>query len=217
MTDTSAKRTDTRRRWLSSALLTVLLALGLIVTTLAISTKISVERIFHTGTIDIEIGPEDSREGHAGEPGTAGDPIFPENAPIGKEGSNQFAEPGMKLSRHFYVHNVGSAAVYYKLYVDEVEGSELADVLNVTIAYKGSDTPLFSGKLSQLKEGVTIERSLPAEPAENALQWFTVTIRFPQDTDNAVQGKALTFRLCADATQFAHNGEDDKPPVFENE
>lgn len=216
MTDTSAKRTDTRRRWLSSALLTVLLALGLIVTTLAISTQISVERIFHTGTIDIEIGPEDSREGHAGEPGKVGAPIFPENAPIGKEGSNQFAEPGMKLSRNFYVHNVGSAAVYYKLYVDRVEGTELADVLNVTIAYKGSDTPLFSGKLSQLKEGVTIERSLPAEPAENALQWFTVTIRFPQDTDNAVQGKALTFRLCADATQSAHNGEDGNPPVFEN-
>ena len=142
---------------------------------------------------------------------------FRKMPPIGKEGSNQFAEPGMKLSRNFYVHNVGSAAVYYKLYVDEVEGLELADVLNVTIAYKGSDTPLFSGKLSQLKEGVTIERSLPAEPAENALQWFTVTIRFPQDTDNAVQGKALTFRLCADATQFAHNGEDGKPPVFENE
>ena len=57
MTDTSAKRTDTRRRWLSSALLTVLLVLGLIVTTLAISTKISVERIFRTGTIDIAIGP----------------------------------------------------------------------------------------------------------------------------------------------------------------
>ena len=122
----------------------------------------------------------------------------------------------MKLSRNFYVRNVGSAAVYYKLYVDEVEGSELADVLNVTIAYKGSDTPLFSGKLSQLKEGVTIERLLPAEPAENALQWFTVTIRFPQDTDNAVQGKALTFRLCADATQSANNGKNGDPLVFEN-
>lgn len=214
MTDTSAKRTDTRRRWLSSALLTVLLVLGLIVTTLAISTKISVERIFRTGTIDIEIGPEDLE--HAGEPGTAGDPIFPENAPIGKEGSNQFAEPGMKLSRNFYVRNVGSAAVYYKLYVDEVEGSELANVLNVTITYKDSDTPLFSGKLSQLEEGVTIERSLPAEPAGNALQWFTATIRFPQNEDNAVQGKVLTFRLCAGATQSAHNGKNGDPLVFEN-
>ena len=55
MTDTSAKRTDTRRRWLSSALLTVLLALGLIVTTLAISTKISVERNFTTGTVKLNL------------------------------------------------------------------------------------------------------------------------------------------------------------------
>ena len=55
MTDTSAKRTDTRRRWLSSALLTVLLALGLIVTTLAISTKISVDRNFTTGTVKMDL------------------------------------------------------------------------------------------------------------------------------------------------------------------
>ena len=212
MADTATKRTDTRRRWLSSALLTVLLALGLIVTTLAVSTQISVERIFHTGTIDIEIGPEDFRKDHAGEPGKAGDPIFPEGAPIGKETSNPFAEPGMKLSRDFYVRNVGSAAVYYKLYVDEVKGSELADILDVTITYKGSDTPLFSGKLSTLTKGVTIESELPA----GTLQWFTATICFPQDTDNAVQGKALTFRLCADATQSANNGKDGEPHVFEN-
>lgn len=216
MADTATKRTDTRRRWLSSALLTVLLALGLIVTTLAIGTQVSVERIFRTGTIDIEIGPEDFRKDHVGEPGKAGDPIFPEGAPIGKEGSNQFAEPGMKLSRNFYVRNVGSAPVYYKLYVDEVNGLELANVLDVEITYKGSDTPLFSGKLSQLTTGVAIKSELPAEPAENALQWFTATIRFPQDTGNTVQGQALTFRLCADATQVANNGGAGDSHVFEN-
>lgn len=37
MADTATKRTDTRRRWLSSALLTILLTLGLIVTSVAIT------------------------------------------------------------------------------------------------------------------------------------------------------------------------------------
>ena len=85
MTDTSAKRTDTRRRWLSSALLTVLLVLGLIVTTLAISTKISVERNFTTGTVKLNLnGSADAEDG--------------KGAPVITEDDKFFFEPGMTVN-----------------------------------------------------------------------------------------------------------------------
>ena len=57
MADTATKRSDTRRRWLSSALLTFLLTLGLIVTSVAITIS-SVEvpnNIFSTGQVKLNL------------------------------------------------------------------------------------------------------------------------------------------------------------------
>ena len=57
MADTATKRTDTRRRWLSSALLTILLTLGLIVTSVAITiSSVEVPRnIFTTGQVKLNL------------------------------------------------------------------------------------------------------------------------------------------------------------------
>ena len=84
MTDTSAKRTDTRRRWLSSALLTVLLALGLIVTTLAISTQISVERNFTIGTVKLDLN---------------GGAAVVDMTKTNQNNESNFSEPGFRIKR----------------------------------------------------------------------------------------------------------------------
>ena len=64
MADTATKRTDTRRRWLSSALLTFLLTLGLIVTSVAITIS-SVEvpnNIFSTGQVKLNLNNKQAVE-----------------------------------------------------------------------------------------------------------------------------------------------------------
>ena len=120
MTDTSAKRTDTRRRWLSSALLTVLLALGLIVTTLAISTQISVERNFTIGTVKLDLN--------------GGAAVVDMTNPDAEHANeSKFSEPGFRIKRDFYLKNIGSAAAYYKLYAgykDTPENNALANALD---------------------------------------------------------------------------------------
>ncbi len=193
MTDTSAKRTDTRRRWLSSALLTVLLALGLIVTTLAISTQISVERNFTTGRIKLDLNG-----------GVAVVDMTNPDAEHANE--SKFSEPGFKIKRDFYLKNIGSAAAYYKLYAgyeDTPENNALANALDVEITYKDTGVLLFSGKLSalNLSSAPVADSSLDAGDTV----WFTAVFRFSKDAGNDLQNKMLSFNLYARGTQVRNN------------
>ena len=103
MTDTSAKRTDTRRRWLSSALLTFLLTLGLIVTSVAITiSSVEVrENVFTTGTVKLDLN---------------GGAAVVDMTKTNQNNESNFSEPGFRIKRDFYLKNIGSAAAYYKLY-----------------------------------------------------------------------------------------------------
>lgn len=196
MTDTSAKRTDTRRRWLSSALLTVLLVLGLIVTTLAISTKISVERNFTTGTVKLNLnGSADAEDG--------------KGAPVITENDKFLFEPGMTVNKTFFLENRG-ADCWYKLYFNNVSG-DLASVLDITI--KDGDKLLCSGKMKDL---TFTNAPIAGELRAGSRLDLTISFYFPKDAGNTAQNGTLQFDLCADATQSAHNREDGKPPVFEN-
>ena len=193
MTDTSAKRTDTRRRWLSSALLTVLLALGLIVTTLAISTQISVERNFTTGRIKLDLNG-----------GVAVVDMTNPDAEHANE--SKFSEPVFKIKRDFYLKNIGSAAAYYKLYAgyeDTPENNALANALDVEITYKDTGVLLFSGKLSalNLSSAPVADSSLDAGDTV----WFTAVFRFSKDAGNDLQNKMLSFNLYARGTQVRNN------------
>ena len=193
MTDTSAKRTDTRRRWLSSALLTVLLALGLIVTTLAISTQISVERVFTTGTVKLDLNG-----------GVAVVDMANPDAEHANE--SKFSEPGFRIKRDFYLKNIGSAAAYYKLYAgyeDTPENNALANALDVEITYKDTGVLLFSGKLSalNLSSAPVADSSLDAGDTV----WFTAVFRFSKDAGNDLQNKMLSFNLYARGTQVKNN------------
>ena len=187
MTDTSAKRTDTRRRWLSSALLTVLLALGLIVTTLAISTQISVERNFTTGTVKLDLN---------------GGAAVVDMTKTNQNNESNFSEPGFRIKRDFYLKNIGSAAAYYKLYAgykDTPENNALANALDVEITYKDTGVLLFSGKLSalNLSSAPVADSSLDAGDTV----WFTAVFRFSKDAGNDLQNKMLSFNLYARGTQ----------------
>ena len=191
MTDTSAKRTDPRRRWLSSALLTVLLALGLIVTTLAISTKISVERNFTTGTVKLDLN---------------GGAAVVDMTKTNQNNESNFSEPGFRIKRDFYLKNIGSAAAYYKLYAgykDTPENNALANALDVEITYKDTGVLLFSGKLSalNLSSAPVADSSLDAGDTV----WFTAVFRFSKDAGNDLQNKMLSFDLYARGTQVRNN------------
>ena len=191
MTDTSAKRTDTRRRWLSSALLTVLLALGLIVNTLAISTKICVERNFTTGTVKLDLN---------------GGAAVVDLTKTNQNNESNFSEPGFRIKRDFYLKNIGSAAAYYKLYAgykDTPENNALANALDVEITYKDTGVLLFSGKLSalNLSSAPVADSSLDAGDTV----WFTAVFRFSKDAGNDLQNKMLSFDLYARGTQVRNN------------
>lgn len=193
MTDTSAKRTDTRRRWLSSALLTVLLALGLIVTTLAISTQISVERVFTTGTVKLDLNG-----------GVAVVDMTNPDAEHANE--SKFSEPGFRIKRDFYLKNIGSAAAYYKLYAgyeDTPENNALANALDVEITYKDTGVLLFSGKLSALNLSSAPVGDSSLDAGDTV--WFTAVFRFSKDAGNDLQNKMLSFNLYARGTQVKNN------------
>lgn len=191
MTDTSAKRTDTRRRWLSSALLTVLLALGLIVTTLAISTKISVERNFTTGTVKLDLN---------------GGAAVVDMTKTNQNNESNFSEPGFRIKRDFYLKNIGSAAAYYKLYAgneDTPENNALANALDVEITYKDTGVLLFSGKLSALNLSSAPVGDSSLDAGDTV--WFTAIFRFSKDAGNDLQNKMLSFNLYARGTQVRNN------------
>lgn len=191
MTDTSAKRTDTRRRWLSSALLTVLLALGLIVTTLAISTQISVERNFTTGTVKLDLN---------------GGAAVVDMTKTNQNNESNFSEPGFRIKRDFYLKNIGSAAAYYKLYAgyeDTPENNALANALDVEITYKDTGVLLFSGKLSALNLSSAPVGDSSLDAGDTV--WFTAVFRFSKDAGNDLQNKMLSFNLYARGTQVKNN------------
>ena len=191
MTDTSAKRTDTRRRWLSSALLTVLLVLGLIVTTLAISTQISVERNFTIGTVKLDLN---------------GGAAVVDMTKTNQNNESNFSEPGFRIKRDFYLKNIGSAAAYYKLYAgyeDTPENNALANALDVEITYKDTGVLLFSGKLSALNLSSAPVGDSSLDAGDTV--WFTAIFRFSKDAGNDLQNKMLSFDLYARGTQVRNN------------
>lgn len=193
MTDTSAKRTDTRRRWLSSALLTFLLTLGLIVTSVAITiSSVEVrENVFTTGTVKLDLN---------------GGAAVVDMTKTNQNNESNFSEPGFRIKRDFYLKNIGSAAAYYKLYAgyeDTPENNALANALDVEITYKDTGVLLFSGKLSalNLSSAPVGDSSLGAGDTV----WFTAVFRFSKDAGNDLQNKMLSFDLYARGTQVRNN------------
>lgn len=180
----------TARRWISSAVVTVLLALGLVITTVAIgyTTLERPDNIFSTGKIKLNLND--------GNPVITYDPTVqqPDRANPG------LFEPGMTVTRSFFLRNEG-ADCWYRLYFKNVSGG-LADVLDITVA-KADGTVLYSGKIT----GMTLDKVdwQPDELPAGATLNMTITFRFPSAAGNTAQASALQFDLCADGTQVKNN------------
>lgn len=175
----------TSRRWMGSAVVTVLLVLGLVVTTLAIALSVAErpDNIFSTGKIKLNLN--DSK------------PVITEN--------EYLFEPGMTVNKPFFLQNEG-ADCWYRLYFDKVSGS-LASVLDVTVS--DDNGVLLTGKMSDLTQDDAewIDTTLLAGSRHK----MTITIHFPEDAGNAAQGGTLQFDLCADGTQVRNNPNKEFP------
>lgn len=160
----------------------ILLAIGLCITTFAlIWATVSVNNnLFHTGTIKINLND--------------GKPIIQEQEFL--------FEPGMTIRKEFFIENQSTWDVYYKLYLEEVEGS-LADVLDIKICH--GDIVLYEGKASELSRK-------DVKAAEDVLRLnerrvLTAYLHFPENEGNSTQSQYLTFTMKADAVQTKNNRE----------
>ncbi len=157
----------------------IVLALCLFATTLALVwATVSVENnLFQTGVIDINLND--------------GKPLIQEHEFL--------FEPGMTVTKEFFIENNSTWSVYYKLYFERVTGG-LADWLQLTV--KDGERVLYSGTANELtREKVTATDTLAVQE-QKAL---TISFYFPQDAGNAVMNRTLAFTLCADATQTKNN------------
>lgn len=158
----------------------VALALGLGITTFALGYEIlSVnENLFETGEVNLNLND--------------GSPI------IG--GETLLFEPGMTVVKDFFLENLSTCDVYYKLYFDNVVGDD-AGILKVTV--KDSDRTLYSGMLSEMnRESMSAADDLLREGERREL---TIIFHCPEDSGNDIQGIEVIFDMSADAVQAVHN------------
>lgn len=166
---------------LTGGIITVIvLAVCLCVTTYALVwASVSVENnLFHTGAVEIDLN--------------GGEAII-------REDEFRF-EPGMTVVKNFYVKNNSTDSVYYRLYMDNVAGG-LADVLQITL--KDGSLVLWQGTANELNR-----RNVAA--ADEILQvgqkkTLTAEFYFPRESGNEAKNLALSFDLCAEATQTKNN------------
>ena len=158
----------------------VLLAIGLCITTFAlIWATVSVNNnLFHTGTVKINLND--------------GEPIIQEHEFL--------FEPGMTIRKDFFIENQSTWDVYYKLYLEGIDGS-LADVLDIRICH--GDIVLYEGKVSELsrKDVGDAEDVLKL----NERRELTAYLHFPEEAGNSTQNQYLTFTIKADAVQTKNN------------
>ena len=170
----------TGRKLTSSIVAVVVLAICLCITTFALvySTVAVDNNLFQTGEIKINLND--------------GKPVIEEHEFL--------FEPGVTVKKNFFLENQSTWDVYYKLYLDNVEGG-LADVLDVTI--RDGETVLFSGKAAELTQA-------QVNAADDVLKLgerrdLTITFHFPEEAGNSTQNLYLSFDLKVDAVQTKNN------------
>ena len=127
-------------------------------------------------------------------------------------------EPGMTVVKAFTVTNESSCDVYYRLYLDELEG-DLADVIEITITIddddndSSNDTILFSNvKASNLsKNSINDDDFIKDNPnsidelKEGKSKSYKIYFHYPSESNNSGQDKSLSFKLSVEATQTKNN------------
>ena len=171
---------NTMKKITAGIIAVIILCFCLCVTSFALVYEILEVRdnYFHTGNVEINLNN--------------GEPVIQEHEFI--------FEPGMTVFKDFFIENMSSWEVYYRLFFDNVDGA-LADVLEIRI--QDGEKLLFSGKASEF----TRENTPAADDtlAMGERRNLTIYFHYPEEAGNDTQGCALSFVLCAEATQTKNN------------
>lgn len=179
-----SNKPNTAKRLTLSVIIAIILSISLCITTYALFyATVKVEgNYFKTGIISIDLN--------------GGKPVIEEH--------EYLFEPGMTVEKDFYISNQSTWAVYYKIYLDNVEGG-LADILEITVLE--GDKVLYEGTANELsRENVAAADDLLLIGERRDL---TIRFHYPKDSNNTSQNWELRFDLCADAVQEKNNPNKD--------
>lgn len=174
------KATATSRKLKVGILAIIVLTLCLCITTYAlVMVFVSVpDNYFKTGSVSVNLND--------------GKPVIEEREFL--------FEPGMTVTKEFFVENCSTQDVYYRLYMDEVKG-ELATVLQITISH--DDKVLYQGTAAELsKANATASDDTLRLKEKRSL---TISFYYPTNAENTAPNFSLSFNLCAEAVQAKNN------------
>ena len=120
-------------------------------------------------------------------------------APIITEDEYLF-EPGMTVKKEFFIENLSSEAVYYKIYFDNTRGG-LSRVLDIRVLDNKTGTELYNGKADTF----TRSNSVSEELLLNEKRTLTAIFHYPAECGNSTKNMDLSFDMCAVATQTSNN------------
>jgi hypothetical protein len=173
------KLSTKKQIWVRVAAIFLLSAMLLITTyALAMPSVSVIDNLFDTGAVKIDLNH--------------GEVVF--------DGSDINLEPGYRLKKEFTVTNEGTTPIYYRLYLENVEG-ELADALVFQI-YDG-DTLLYEGEAKYFNKENYCEGTTPLLVGETVTLTALVTMR--SEVGNAFQGSGISFDMAAQAVQSKNN------------
>lgn len=174
------RHNDTSKKMTASILAVIILTLCLCITTYAL-VMVSVtmpDNYFNTGKVALNLN---------------------DGAPVIEEHEFLF-EPGMTVTKDFFIENCSTWDVYYKIYLEDVEGG-LSTVLQVSIW--DQEKVLFQGTAAELsREMVRAADDTLGIREKRDLQ---ISFYYPEEAGNVTQGHSLTFTLCAEAVQTKNN------------
>lgn len=179
----------TTARLTVSVITAIILSICLCVTTYALYLTVKVENnSFQTGIVEINLND--------------GYPVI---------NADKF-EPGMTVVKDFFVENKSSDSVYYRIYMDKINGG-LADVLEVEIRDPGEsddtsdDKILYAGKMAELTRDNIVKANELAVLKLNQKKDLQIWFHFPEEEGNDTQDLEFTFDMCAEAVQTRNNPE----------
>lgn len=171
---------QTKKKAVGSIVAVVVLLTMLILTSYAlIMSMVSVDNnLFQMGRVKIELND--------------GETIF--------DAADMNIEPGYSVKEDFTVANTGTADAYYRLYLENVNGS-LQDVLTFEI-YDG-DNLLFSGKASEMTRQSPCTGDTVLAAGET--RTLTAVVKMAENAGNDYQTGGIAFDITADAVQAKNN------------
>ena len=174
-----ARRSGDRRvrplRLVAAVALVAVLAWALL------ATRASVRgNTFDTGTVSLDLN--------------GGSPAFSDRSAL--------LEPGRAVTEELAVANTGSAAVRYRIYLGNLQGSAV-DYAEFTVLL--GDAVLFSGNAEQFAQRGSC--TSPTVLAPGQTETLVVSVHLQEGAGNVSQGDGIEFDLCADAVQAANGGE----------